>query len=79
MRDTQLAEMLTLSRWDQSSDHEFTAELGVLRGENSTTSSVLPGRFVERLTLASSFEVKFLRHPDRPYWYRIRRAYSIFQ
>lgn len=64
---------------DQSSDHEFTAELGVFRGGSSTISSVLPGRFVEWLTLASSFEIKFLRHPDRSYWYRIRRAYSLFQ
>lgn len=64
---------------DNPSDHEFTAEPGVFRGGNSTISSIMPGRFVEWLTLASSFEVKFLRHPDRSYWYRIRRAYSIFQ
>lgn len=65
---------------DNPSDHEFTAEVGVFRGGSSTTLSVMPGRFVEWLTLASSFEVKHrVPDPDRAYWYRIRRAYSIFQ
>jgi len=65
---------------DHPSDHEFTAEPGVFRGGSSTTMSVGPGRFVEWLTLASSFEVRQrVPHPDMAYWYRIRRAYSIFQ
>jgi hypothetical protein len=64
---------------DHPSDHEFTAEPGVSRGGSSSTMSVGPGRFVEWLTLASSFEVKQPPHPDTTFLFRIRRAYSIFQ
>jgi hypothetical protein len=66
---------------DKPSDVEFTAELGVLRGgDGGTRESVGAGRFVEWLALASAFEIKLRGpDPDRSYWYRIRRAYSIFQ
>lgn len=66
---------------DDPADIEFTAEPGVFRGGDSGTAlHVGPGRFVEWLLLASSFEIKWrVPKPEVSYWFRIRRAYSIFQ
>jgi hypothetical protein len=66
---------------DNPSDFELTAELNIFRGGDSgTTSSVGTGRFLEWLELATSSWATFpVPHPESAYWFRIRRAYSIFQ